>query len=108
MADGKRRKPATSGRGPFPIEDGLAPLEREPPRERSGRIRSLGEARVALGLPKSSTDDVLQASGRPPDSRLVAYPVSDPAEPHRVAEYAMLRVFTRKGRDLVPPRPAFA
>ncbi len=105
MAESKSRRPAAGDRGPFSIESGLLPLQQAPPRPRTGRIRSPSEARAALNLPSSSSDDVLRASGKPADGQLIAYAISDPSLPNLVAEYALLRVLKRQRNELIPVRP---
>jgi hypothetical protein len=64
-------------------------------------VRSLEEARQSLWIPKSASPDLLTLWGTPKDFQLAVYPVSEDAAPDRVAEFALLRVIKRKGRELV-------
>jgi hypothetical protein len=88
-------------RGPFSIEADLEPVAGAYPGAPTGRVRSLAEARRALRIPTSSETDVLRLWGTPTDFQLAAYPVSDPETPDLIAEFAVLRVIKRHGRDLV-------
>src|ERR1700730_14874417 len=67
----------------------------------TGRVRSLEEARRALYIPKSADPKVLQIWGTPKDSQLAVYLVNAPDAPGLIAEFALLRVVKREGRELV-------
>ena len=54
------------------------------------RIRTLAEARQALGIPNRSDDELLRIWGVPAEFQLAAVPVNDPSEPDLVAECAAL------------------
>ena len=82
------------------LED-LAPLFAASRGRPTGRVRSLDEARRTLGIPASSEPEVLQLWGTPRDFQLIVYPVSEPDAPDRVAEFALLHVVKRRGKDLV-------
>jgi hypothetical protein len=71
------------------------------PEPENGRVRSLEEARSALRIPTSATDEILQAWGTPKDFQLVVYPVAEPERADLVAEFALLRVVVRDGRKLL-------
>jgi hypothetical protein len=95
------------GNGPSPprylgtIGELLAPLHDQFAQSPS-RVRSLREARAALRIPLSDADEVLRAWGKPADFQLAAFSVADPEQPELIAEFAVLRVFRRRGRELVP------
>jgi biotin operon repressor len=86
-------------------EERLAPLWEAAREPTSGRIRSLPEARSALRIPATAEPDVLRAWGQPADFQLVAFAVDDPAQPQLVAEFAVLRVIHRQGRELQAAEP---
>ena len=76
------------------IAEHLGPLTAAQPSAPTGRVRTLAEARRALSIPTSAAAEVLQIWGVPND-QLVAFPVSDDADPDLVAEFAALLVVHR-------------
>ena len=102
MATGNTPKPRRPHSKPAgSIEERLAPLAAAMPEAPTGRVRALEEARRALRIPTSAETEILQLWGVPKDFQLVVYPVAEPALPDRVAEFALLRVIQRSGRELV-------
>jgi hypothetical protein len=79
----------------------LGPLADASRGKPNGHVRSLEEARRALYIPKNSDPEVLRAWGTPNDLELAVYPIDDAEAPHRVAEFALLRVVKRKGHKLI-------
>ena len=76
------------------IAEHLAPLIAAQPGPPTGRITTLEEARRALSIPTSAAPEVLHVWGVPND-HLVAFRVSDQADPDLVAEFAALLVVHR-------------
>ncbi|HEY8777895.1 MAG TPA: hypothetical protein VIM33_15625 [Gaiellaceae bacterium] len=102
MATGNTPKGRRPGaKAVISIEEHLAPLAAAMPALPTGRVRSLEEARGALRIPTSAEAEILQLWGAPKDFQLVVYPVAEPMRPDRVAEFALLRVVKRNGRELV-------
>src|ERR1051325_879858 len=101
MARGNTPPQLPPPRGPFPIQDPLAPLAAAYPGPPTARARTLDEARRALRIPNSAAREVLDAWGTPKDFQLAVYPVADAEAPDRVAEFAVLRVIKRHGSDLL-------
>ena len=64
---------------------------------KSGRVRSLQEARRALGVP--AAEEAVGLAGVP-RNRVVAFPVHDEASPEIAAEFAAEIVLNPNGREL--------
>lgn len=100
MAARNTHKPPKPPSQPI-TEATLAPLAAANPGPPTGRVRSLQEARRALQIPTSADPEVLRFWGAPQDFWLVVYPVAEEYSPGLVAEFALLRVVSRKGSELV-------
>jgi hypothetical protein len=105
MADGNTRRERSSPPRRQGLDEALAPLIGAAPPPSNGRIRTLAEARSALGVPTSADPHVLLIWGIPADYQAKAFPVIDCNDPRLVAEFAALRrLKTRDGRPLPAER----
>jgi hypothetical protein len=100
MGSGNTQDTPPSPGEPIAI-DTFGPLAAASRGRPTGRVRTLEEARRSLWIPNSADPAVLRLWGMPTDFQLAVYAVRDAEAPDRVAEFALLRVVTRKGRDLV-------